>query len=172
VVKVFYPVGTFRVHPDLSAVVQDDAGGRDYRTQPGVLTPGTQPNHEPALTKRIKIVLVLPPVRDRCLSDIVFLWVAFSCRAFGEVGSSRSFFTPKPRTERIQHLVRFTSQTYSRRAGTRALPKLHPVDAELKVLIRRSKIVLEKCVGVTECWSSAPCRNSTAQRVGDAEGAA
>ena len=27
--------------PDLSAVVQDDEGGRAYRTQPGVLTPGT-----------------------------------------------------------------------------------------------------------------------------------
>ena len=27
--------------PDLSAVVQDDEGGRDYRTEPGVLTPGT-----------------------------------------------------------------------------------------------------------------------------------
>ena len=27
--------------PDLSAVVQDDEGGRDYRTEPGALTPGT-----------------------------------------------------------------------------------------------------------------------------------
>ena len=27
--------------PDLSAVVQDDEGGRDYRTEPEVLTPGT-----------------------------------------------------------------------------------------------------------------------------------
>ena len=26
--------------PDLSAVVQDDEGGRDYRTEPGVSTPG------------------------------------------------------------------------------------------------------------------------------------
>jgi len=30
-------------YPDLSAVVQDDEGGRDSRTQPGVLTPGNDP---------------------------------------------------------------------------------------------------------------------------------
>ncbi len=88
-------------------------------TQPGALT------RRSAFVLVLVLVLVLVSVRDRCLSDIAFLWAAFSCRAFGEVGSSRSFFTPRPRSERIQHLVSFTSQTYSRRAGTRALPKLH-----------------------------------------------
>ena len=32
----------------------------------------------------------LPIGRDRCLSDIAFLWVAFSTRTFGDVGSPRS----------------------------------------------------------------------------------
>src|SRR5580700_4781160 len=34
------PGRTCRTYPDLSAVVQDDEGGRDNRTQPGVLIPG------------------------------------------------------------------------------------------------------------------------------------
>jgi hypothetical protein len=39
--------GTFGLCPDLSAVVQDDEGGRGKRTQPGVLTPGTRPYGDP-----------------------------------------------------------------------------------------------------------------------------
>jgi hypothetical protein len=44
-----------------SAVVQDDEGGRDLRTQPGVLTPGRHPHHEPALTRRFFLVLPTSP---------------------------------------------------------------------------------------------------------------
>ena len=67
--------------------------------------------------------------RDRCLSDIAFLWMAFSSRPFGDVGSpsgsrlAAAGLVTEPSTIPTNPFGDVTAQIHSRRARTRALPE-------------------------------------------------
>jgi hypothetical protein len=73
--------------PDLSAVVQDDEGGRDLRTQPGVLTPGMR-----QLTNRPEGVGDSPGKRKNVLDISHFYFgyglASFLWRTYGPYGTA------------------------------------------------------------------------------------